>query len=205
MHYDLCLQVINKEINVNKGELSREISENCTTFNVNKESKLYDFMMRGRFFMKNYSETYFINSVPTMITQTVQGCEVPEKFVVFSHCAKEKDETPNSKYGAEDGPALQFYDIAKSKEVGRILGGEALIDFIPNVDGDESMVYFLGNKEMMSCPTWGDQHKVNKEEDAEKWVKSADTDRKNAIVVKLRINLGHSTDFLTPLDDFRLL
>lgn len=66
-----------------------------------------------------YSKVFLPNSLHTMID------EGSNKYVAFSHCRKSLE--PG--VGKDSGPVLFFYDIAKQKEVMKINGGEALIDY----------------------------------------------------------------------------
>ena len=47
-HFYLCLQVINKVQDLTQGEMSRESSECCTTYQINPKSELFDFLVEGR-------------------------------------------------------------------------------------------------------------------------------------------------------------
>ena len=77
---DLYLQILDTEQNSDCGEVSRETNENCHSYGINENSNLRDFIINGRFVMKEFSsEIWNLNSVPTIIQ------EGSEKFVVFSH------------------------------------------------------------------------------------------------------------------------
>ena len=78
--FDLCLQIINREQEPEKGELSRESSECCFTYLIKPTSELFDFITQGRVSLKKYTEIYLLNSVPSIIEHGLT------KLVVFSHC-----------------------------------------------------------------------------------------------------------------------
>jgi len=98
---------------------------------------------------------------------------------VFSHCTDGNSEH----LGQGSGPALFFYDLDKTRETVRILGGEAFIDYFSDpAQPNNGQVIFIGNKEIMSEPMWGEKTKIQKE-DAVKYVKAASTERGSAIVI----------------------
>lgn len=143
--FDLCLQVINKKQNAERGELSRETSESCFTFRIDPDSKLFNLLMDGRFVMKKYTDIYHLNSVLSMVESD------GEKYVVFSHCTKN-----------DQGPAIYFYDVNKCKETKRVQGGEAFIDYYEHesIDDKKGRLLMLGNKEIMSDTIWSDEKKI---------------------------------------------
>lgn len=64
---------------------------------------------------------------------------------MFSHCN-----------AADQGPALYLYDVNMTKEIKRVQGGEALIDFYPDSKAGccKGKLTMLGNKEIMSDKIW---------------------------------------------------
>ena len=74
-----------------------------------------------------YANVFLPNGLHTMIN------EGENKYVVFSHCRQ--NHTPGVHTESLDpGPSLYFYDIIAQKEVVKIHGGEALIDYKYNED-----------------------------------------------------------------------
>lgn len=63
---------------VNPGEQSRETQENCNTYRIHKDTKLYDYITKGNLQMAEYNTLYFLNAVPTLIEENNQ------KFIIFS-------------------------------------------------------------------------------------------------------------------------
>jgi len=55
------------EQNSENGELSREASENCFSYQIAQKSYLYDFIINGRFVMEEYTEIYLFNAIPNII------------------------------------------------------------------------------------------------------------------------------------------
>lgn len=123
--------------------------------------------------MKKYTEVYHLNSVPTMIESQF------EKFIVFSHCKTD-----------DQGPALYFYDLNRSEEIRRILGGEAIIDYHEHesLEENQGRVLVLGNKEIMGDNIW-DSGTVIKKSYAEKYDACVEPDRRAAIVFSCLIDL----------------
>ena len=129
IHYDLQLQILQSTQNAHSGELSRETSENCSTYNIEEKSQLYDFILNGRATMREYYDVYMLNPVPTLIEDTGTGSSHNQKYVVFSHCSNGR-----GKVAAGAGPALFFYNVRLGRETSRLLGGEAFIDYFSNPD-----------------------------------------------------------------------
>ena len=142
--------------------------------------------------MKKYTETFLINSVPNLIEHVAEDGRYA-KYVVFSHCGKEKG---SDAQGVEPGPCLFFYDVDQNKETARVLGGEALIDYHLEEDltGGNARLLFLGNKELMGDQIWSAGSQIKKEY-AEKYTNSTDPERKTAIVVSCVINLKDEDRF----------
>ena len=181
--------------NPNKGELSREVSESCFEYRIPPTSHLYDLLINGRFEMKKYTNVYLLNALPTMIQ------EGNTKYIVFSHCGKGSENTTKTvsvdndqdlnEQGADSGPSLYFYDLIDKKEVMRIQGGEALIDYTYDKNSEDryaDKLMFLGNKEIMSNRDLYSR-KICKM-DAEIYVESAIPERKTAIVVSLKLRIS---------------
>ena len=92
---DLCLQILYKYQNKNFGELSRETQENCVTYRIHQNTKLYEYIKQGNLVMEQYNnKLHFLNAMPTLIEEN------KEKYLIYS--------TANSK---DAGPATYFYDL----------------------------------------------------------------------------------------------
>lgn len=67
---------------------------------------------------------------------------------MFSHCN-----------ATDQGPALYLYDVNMTKEIKRVQGGEALIDFYPDSTAGccKGKLTMLGNKEIMSDKIWNSE------------------------------------------------
>lgn len=130
-------------------------------------------MMKGRFVMKKYTEIYHLNSVPSMVNSDI------DKLIVFSHCKQ-----------GDQGPALYFYDVNMCKEIIRVKGGEAFIDYYEHSSLPErtGRLMILGNKEIMGDSIWNENQQIEKSY-AEKYDACVDPERKSAIVISLLVNL----------------
>ena len=133
--------------------------------------------MNGRFVMKKYTEVYHLNSVPTMVESKY------DKFIVFSHCKTD-----------DQGPALYFYDVNAGKEIKRVLGGEAIIDYHEHdsLEEGKGRVMVLGNKEIMGDKIWSSDTAIKKSY-AEKYDACVEPERRAAIVFSIIIDL-HDED-----------
>jgi len=65
-------------MNPNKGELSRDVGENCESFRIPEDTNLFELIVEGQFnMMKGADKVSFLNVMPTIIE------EMESRYVVF--------------------------------------------------------------------------------------------------------------------------
>jgi len=101
--------------NSQNGEFSRDVSENCFTYNIDKDTELGKFLEEENpdAVGHQYQKLQRLNVVPTLIEDKKDNKK--SKFVVFNRNEK-----------------LHFYSINQGREVASIEKAEALIDYIRN-------------------------------------------------------------------------
>jgi len=107
--------VIQPVQNSQNGEFSRDVSENCFTFNIEKDTELGKFLEAGNAEAEGLQDQKVnrLNVVPTLIEDWNDN--KTSKFVVFNRIDK-----------------LHFYSINQGREVASIDKAHALIDYIRN-------------------------------------------------------------------------
>ena len=101
---DLQIQLLKRQKEVTLGEVSRDVFQNCNTFNISRKSRL------AKSIAKRKSSSLILNCVPNLFQKE------SKKYVIF--CQQGKKDTDSHIY---------FFDILRNREILK-LRGDALIN-----------------------------------------------------------------------------
>ena len=111
----LYLQVINYKANLKRGEISREVQENCDSYRIRKTSCLYAYVTEGNVKMK---ENFLLSPLPTMIEYE------RHKYMLFTRCL-----------GDDPGPITYIYSLEHNRAIASVPAAEAFVEFEPRSFG----------------------------------------------------------------------